>query len=443
MQFSRRNFIKAAGIATVGSIIPSENIFANTPSKPSWAGNSDTLKIGLIGCGGRGSGAAEEALNADPNVVLVAMADAFGDNLDTSYKKLKEKYPQKVQVTDKTKYVGLDAYQKLIDSDVDVVLLAAPPVFRPDHLEYAVNAGKHVFCEKPFAVDAPGLRKVIMVAQKAKEKNTSLVSGFCWRYHLPKRETFNRVLDGQIGEILTAEATYNTGELWYKERQPGWSDMEYQLRNWLYYNWLSGDHIVEQAIHSIDMLQWGMGDALPISVSGSGGRQKRTDKKFGNIYDHFAVTYEYPNGAKAYFCSRQQNGTSPSYGVEFVGKDGECIVDCRTGAHVIKGKNPWTYSDETKFTDENAYKKSKSRGMYQQEHDELFASIRNNNPINDGEWMTRSNLVALAGRMAAYTGQTISCEQALCSMDDIGPEVIAWETKYDLPIAIPGITPFK
>lgn len=440
MKFSRRNFIKVASAATIGSMIPATNIIS---SESVQAANNDTLRIGLVGCGGRGSGAAEEALNADPNVILVAMADAFSDQLDASYDRLKAKYPHKVQVPANKKFIGLDSYQKLIDSDIDVVLLAAPPAFRPAHLEYAVNASKHIFTEKPFAVDGPGLRRVIMAAQKAKEKNISLVSGFCWRYHLPKRETFNRILNGQIGEILTAEATYNTGELWFKERQNGWTDMEYKVRNWLYYNWLSGDHIIEQAIHSLDMLQWGMGDALPVSVTGAGGRQKRTDKKFGNVYDHFAVTFEYSNGAKAYFSCRQQNSTSPSYGVDFVGKEGECIVDCRTGVHEIKGAHPWVYKDETQFTDENAYKKAKSRGMYQQEHDELFASIRNNNPINDGEWMTRSNLVALAGRMAAYTGQTISCEQALCSIDTLFPDSISWDTKYDLPIAIPGLTPFK
>lgn len=440
MKFSRRDFIKAAGVTAVGTIIPNTQAFA---SEPAWASNSNTLKVGLIGCGGRGSGAAEEALNADPNVVLSAMADAFSDHLDASYKKLKDKYASKVQVTNSTKFVGLDAYQKLIDSDVDVVILAAPPAFRPSHLEAAVNAGKHIFCEKPFAIDGPGLRRVIMAAQKAKEKGISLVSGFCWRYHLPKRETFQRVLNGQIGKILTAEATYNTGELWSKERQSGWSDMEYKLRNWLYYNWLSGDHIIEQAIHSLDMLQWGMGDAMPISVTGTGGRQKRTEEKYGNVYDHFAITYEYSNGAKAYFSCRQQAGTSPSYAVEFVGNEGKCVVDCRTGLHEIKGKSPWKYDDETKFTDEDAYKRSKVRSMYQQEHDELFASIRNKQPINDGDWMTRSNLIAMAGRMVGYTGQTISCEQALCSMETLFPEPISWDTKYDIPIAIPGITKFK
>ncbi len=440
MTYSRRKFIKTAGLATVGTIIsPRVTLGSNSI----WTSNSNTLKVGLVGCGGRGTGAAGEALNADPNVIITAMADAFGDQLQNSYNTLKEKYGAKVQVPDSHKFTGLDAYQKLIDSDIDVVLLAAPTCFRPQHLEAAVNAGKHIFCEKPFAVDSPGLRKVMAAVKRAKDKNLSLVSGFCWRYHLPKRETFSKVLDGQIGQILTAEASYDTGELWYKERQSGWSDFEYQLRNWLYYNWLSGDHIVEQAIHSIDMLQWAMGDVSPISVVGTGGRQKRTEKKYGNIYDHFAVIYEYPNGAKAYFRCRQQNNTTPAYAVELVGSDGKCVVDCRTGLHEITGKKPWKYDDETKFTDAEAYKKSKVRSMYQQEHDELFASIRANKPMNDGKWMTRTNLLALAGRMAGYTGQTISLEKALASNETYFPENVFWDMKYDIPIAIPGITEFK
>ncbi|MCF6203927.1 MAG: Gfo/Idh/MocA family oxidoreductase, partial [Methylococcaceae bacterium] len=255
MDLSRRQFTKIAGLATVGTVISSNAV---------WAANSNTLKVGLIGCGGRGTGAAEQALNADPNVILYAMADAFPDHLEESYNSLKQKFGEKVQVADNKKFVGLDAFQKLIDSDVDVVLLATPPAFRPECLEAAVNAGKHIFCEKPFAVDGPGLRRVMIATKKAQDKELSLVSGFCWRYHIPKRETFGRVLNGQIGEILAAEATYNTGELWYKERQKGWSDMEYKLRNWLYYNWLSGDHIIEQAIHSIDMLSWAMGDEAPV-----------------------------------------------------------------------------------------------------------------------------------------------------------------------------------
>ena len=224
MNLTRRQFSKVAGLAAVGTLASTGSV---------WAANSNTLKVGLIGCGGRGTAAAEEALNADPNVVLTALADAFPDRVEAAFNRISKKFPGKVQVPDNKKFTGLDSYQKLIDSDVDVVLLVAPPVFRPDHLEAAVKAGKHIFCEKPFAVDAPGLRRVMRAAREAREKNLSLVSGFCWRYHNPKRETFGRVLRGQIGNIVTAEASYNTGELWSKERQKGWTDMEYKLQNWL------------------------------------------------------------------------------------------------------------------------------------------------------------------------------------------------------------------
>lgn len=438
MNFSRRNFLKAAGITTIAGMAATHHVLG---ANPAWIRNTNTLKVGLVGCGGRGTAAAVEALNADPNVVLTAMADAFADQLESSYQSLAAQMAGKVKVSEQHKFVGLDAYQKLMSTDVDVVLLAAPPAFRPTHLEAAVAAGKHIFCEKPFAVDGPGMRRVIAASKAAKAKELALVSGFCWRYHHPKRETFNRVLNGQIGNVLTAESTYNTGELWHKERQPGWTDFEYQLRNWLYYNWLSGDHIVEQAIHSIDMMQWALGDELPLRATASGGRQKRVDAKFGNVYDHFAVVYEYEDQRKAYFSCRQQENTAPSYAVELVGDKGRCIVDCRTGGHQIVGQNAWSYDDETKFTDENAYKNSESRSMYQQEHDELFASIRNGKPKYDGDWMVKSNLVALAGRMAGYTGQTVSIEDALASDVVLFPEDISWDTKYDVPVAVPGIDP--
>lgn len=439
MSYTRRKFLQFVGVSAATGLMATHSAIG---SEFFWKNNSNTLKVGLIGCGGRGTGAAVEALNADPNVILTGMADAFGDHLNNAYATLKEKMGRKVEVTAGNKFVGLEAYQQLINSDVDVVLLAAPPAFRPAHLEAAVGAGKHIFCEKPFAVDAPGLRRVIKAAKTAKSKNLALVSGFCWRYHLPKRETFERVRNGQIGNILVAESNYNTGELWYKERQPNWSDFEYQLRNWLYYNWLSGDHIVEQAIHSLDMMQWALGDELPLKVIGSGGRQKRTDPKFGNVFDHFSVVYEYKNGIKSFFSCRQQDDTTPSYAVELVGNQGRCLVDCRTGAHIISGKSPWKYDDDTKFTDDKAYEKSTSRSMYQQEHDELFASIRNNKPKYDGDWMVKSNLVALAGRTAAYTGQEVAIQDVLDSKEVLFPEQLSWDTKYDLPIAIPGINKF-
>ena len=441
MNFSRRQFIKTAGIVAVGSTLPRTSVLG---SNATWTSNSNTLKVGLIGCGGRGTAAAGEAINADPNVIITAMADAFGDRLQTSHNTLKEKFKVKVQVPKENQFVGLDAYQRLIDTDVDVVLLVAPTAFRPDHIEAAVKANKHIFAEKPYAVDSPGLRRVMAAAEEAKRKNLSLVSGFCWRYHHPKRQIFPKVLNGEIGNILVANAFNNGGELWYKERVKGETDMQHKMRNWLYYNWISGDHIVEQAIHSIDMLQWAMGDVAPISVVGSGGRQKRTDPKYGNIYDHFSLKYIYPNGTTAFFSCRQQNNTSPSYGLDLVGSDGDMIVDNRTGLHEIRGRRPWKYEDSTKFTDDKSYEsETVSRGMYQTEHDELFTSIRLGKPINDGEWMTRSNLVALAGRAAGYTGQTILIEDALASNEELFPRNLTEDTKYDVPIAIPGITKFK
>lgn len=437
-KLSRRDFIQIGGLATTGAVLMNP---LTATSAAFWRNNSDTLKVGLVGCGGRGTAAAEEALNADKNVVLTAMADAFKDHLDASYEKLKESMKEKVQVPEDKKFVGLDAYQRLIDSDVDVVLLATPPFFRPLHLEACVNAGKHLFCEKPFAVDGPGMRRVIAAAKQAKEKNIALVSGFVWRSHFPKRETFKRVLNGDLGKIMTAEATYDTGELWSFERQKGWSDFEYQLRNWLYYSWLSGDHIIEQAIHSLDMMQWALGDQLPVRVVGSGGRQKRIDPKYGNIFDHFALRYEYENGITGYFSCRQQSNTSNSYGVKFFGEAGSCVVDVLTGEHEITGKNPWKFDSETTFGNDKAYENQETRGMYQVEHDELFASIRNNKPRYDGDWMVKSNLVALAGRMAGYTGQTVSIEDALASEAIlVKPEDASWDMEYNMPVAIPGFT---
>lgn len=436
MTYSRRKFIQIAGVTAATGML---GIDAVRGSVLPWRSNNDTLKVGLIGCGGRGTEAAVEALNADPNVVLSAMADAFSDHVEHSYNSLKERMGDQVQVAPDKRFVGLDAYEKLLSSDVDVVLLAAPPAFRPAHLEASVAAGKHIFCEKPFAVDGPGLRKAMEAAKAAKSKQLALVSGFCWRYHLPKREAFAKVLQGQIGNVLAAESALNTGELWYKQRQPKWTDFEYQLRNWLYYNWLSGDHIVEQAIHSLDMMQWALGEELPIRATGSGGRQKRIDPKYGNIYDHFSVVYEYEGGRKSYFACRQQNDTAGAYAVELVGDKGKCVVDCRTGEHSISGQHPWQYADETKFTDADAYKRTASRGMYQQEHDELFASIRSNKPKYDGDYMMKSNLVALAGRTAAYTGQTVSIQDVLNSNEVFFPDNVSWDTKYDLPISIPGM----
>lgn len=428
MSTSRRDVLKMAGLAIAGSTFPSIII----PNR-SFAGvNSETLKVGLIGCGGRGSGAAKQALSADPNVVLHAVGDIFPDKMEASLMNLQKVHGDKAKVDPSRQFLGFDAYQKVLDSGVDVVLLATPPHFRPTHLTAAIEAGKHVFCEKPIAVDGPGVRKVLEAAKLAKQKNLSLMSGFCWRYHEPKRAIFGRINDGAIGDITTVYNTYNTGTLWSFPRQAGWTDAEFQLRNWMYYTWLSGDHIVEQAVHSVDMMSWAFGGKLPISAVGTGGRQVRTDALFGQIFDHYGITYEYENGAKGFHFSRQQANCENSYLVESIGTKGRAIADCAKGSHQIIGKRNWTFDDSKKYD------------MYQTEHNELFASIRKGKPINDGEFMSHSTLLAIMGRMAAYTGKKITFEEALNSNEKLGPDSYSWDMKVPMmAVARPGITPFS
>nr|WP_291195924.1 Gfo/Idh/MocA family oxidoreductase [Dyadobacter sp.] len=429
MSTSRRDVLKMAGVALAGSTLPT---FAILNPNRAFAGvNADTLKIGLIGCGGRGSGAANQALKADPNVVLWAMGDIFKDKMDASLENLTKVHGPKVKVDEGRKFIGFDAFKKVLDSGVDVVLLATPPHFRPEHLTAAINAGKHVFCEKPVAVDAPGVRKVLDAAKLAKQKNVSLMSGFCWRYHEPKRASFARILDGAVGDITAIYNTYDTGTLWSFPRVSGWTDAEYVLRNWTYYTWLAGDHIVEQAVHSIDMMAWAMGGKLPVSAVGTGGRQVRTDSLFGNIFDHFSVVYDYDNGVKGFHHSRQQANCENSYLVQTLGTKGSAMVNCARNVHEITGANPWKYEGV-------------QNDMYQTEHNELFASIRSGKLINDGEFMAHSTLTAIMGRMAAYTGKRITWNEALNSTEKLGPDTYSFDMKPPVvEVAKPGITAFS
>lgn len=425
---SRRSFIKKSGMAAVGSslIYPSGMFGAQSST------NAATLKVGLVGCGGRGTGAAAQAIQADPNAVLTAMGDVFEDRLEKAYTELIKVGDKQVKVDKANKFIGFDAYQKVIDSGVDVVLLATPPGFRPDHLTAAVNAGKHAFCEKPVAVDAPGVRKVLAAAKLAKEKNLSIVSGFCFRYDNAKRATFGKVLEGEIGDIKTISTFRVGGELWYKDRQPDWSEMTHQMRNWYYYNWLSGDFIVEMAVHSLDLMSWAMGDIMPIRAIGTGGRQARTHERYGNIYDHFAVEFEYANGAKGYHFTRQQADTSRRNSVDIFGTNGNAIVNVGRQYEINGSNGNWRFRGE-------------KNNMYQTEHDELFAAIRNGKPINDGEYMANSSMLGIWARMVAYTGQTITWEQAINSTESLGPknEDYDWDYVWKMPpIAVPGKTKF-
>lgn len=421
---SRRDFLKSAAVAGTALAIP-----AILPGKLFAAGSQETLKVGLIGCGGRGSGAASNALSADENVELVAMGDAFEDRLQSSLKNLQASHGAKVKVTPDKCFVGLDAYQKVIDSGVDVVILATPPGFRPAHLKAAIDANKHVFTEKPMATDGPGVRMVMAAAAEARKKNLSLVAGFCYRYNSGVREIMKKIHDGSIGEVRALYTVYNTGYVWSPyPRNPEWTDLQYQVKNWYYYTWLSGDHIAEQAVHSLDKMSWVMKDVPPLKCVALGGRQVRTAPEFGNIYDHFSVVYDYPNGVKAFHNCRQQNGCAGDNSDYFMGSDGVAqFVRAFSGPFVIKGKENWRYRAQ------------KDTDMYQQEHNELFAGIRSGKVINDGEWMAKSTLVAIMGRMAAYTGQEVTWEQAMNSEETLVPKIADWKSPVGFPpVAMPG-----
>lgn len=424
-RIDRRKFLRSSGAVIVGGSMINMGFRESTYSQ-----GASVLKVGLIGCGGRGTGAAAQALNADPNVILTAMGDVFEDRLEESHKALMDEVPQKMKVDKAGKFVGFDAYRKVIDSGVDVVLLATPPAFRPHHLSAAIDAGKHVFCEKPVAVDAPGIRKVLDAAKKAKDKKLSLVSGFTFRYDYSKRALFERVLKGDIGNIVSISSTRNGGELWYNPRQPSWTDMEYQMRNWYYQNWLSGDYLVEMIVHSLDLMMWAMGDKTPLKATGTGGRQVRVDPKFGNIYDHFAIEFEFANGIRGFNFSRQQPGCSNRNSIEIMGTLGNAYANMGEWAHEITGKNKWVYQGE-------------KNNPYQTQHDEFFASIRSSKPMNDGEFMANSTMVAILGRMVAYSGQTLSWSEAINSNQQLGPDhdQYKWDFKYTSPeVALPGIT---
>jgi len=425
---SRRQFLKTSTAAALGSVFAAN---LSLPQK-SFAANSDTLRVGLIGCGGRGTGAAGQALQADKNVVLTAMADVFGDQLRKSLATLKGEAGDRVNVEPDHCFVGLDAYQKVIDSGVEVVVLATPPGFRPQHLQAAVAAGKHVFCEKPMATDAPGVRTVLAAVEDAKKKKLGLVAGFCWRYDYPRRALFQRIQDGALGELRAIYGTYYTGPVKpmppARERAPEMTDLEWQLRNWYNFVWLCGDSLVEQAVHSVDKLAWAMKDVPPLKAVAVGGRQ--VPGHGGNIYDHFEVNYEYAGGARGFIGCRQQSNCYSENKDYLMGSKGMANIGGRRQAVEMIGEKNWDYEGP-------------KPDMYQVEHDELFASIRSGNPINDGVRMCTSTLMAIMGRMAAYTGQEITWEAAMNSQERLVPEKLDWHMKLEVPpMAVPGITHF-
>lgn len=423
---SRREFLKQSAVA--GAVAAGSISSVMTAARNVHAAENNTLKVGLVGCGGRGSGAAVNAMNADPNVKLTAMADLFPDALAHSREVLAKQIGPKYAVDDMHAFTGFDGYMNLLKTDVDVVLLCTPPHFRPAQLEAAIAAGKHVFCEKPVAVDAPGVRRVLATCELAAQKGLNVVSGLCWRYDYGVRETMKRIQDGAIGELVAVQENYLAGTLWDRPRQPEWTELEYQLRNWLYYTWIAGDHIVEQHIHSLDKAMWLMNDTPPVSCVGLGGRQVRTDPKFGNIFDHFAVCYDWENGFKAFAYTRQMAGCTGDVDDYVLGTKGKAALLKNT--ITPKEGERWRYRGPTP-------------SMYDVEHLELFARIRSGEtPINNGKYMCQSTLMAIMGREACYTGQEITWEQAMESETVLGPQEYVWGDVEIPKVATPGVTTF-
>jgi predicted dehydrogenase len=435
-RLSRRDFVKTSAAALAASSMASPLL--------AYAGGSDRIKIGLIGCGGRGTGAAVQALRADPGIVLWAMGDIFAERIASSHAGIMDEmaaldeeggagtaWRERVQVADDRRFVGFDAQDHVLASGVDAVLLTGYPHFRPAQLAAAIGAGKHVFAEKPVAVDGPGIRSVLESAAEAQRKNLAIQVGFCWRYHNAMRAGMGRVLDGTIGDVTTVHTTYHGGTLPKNPRQAGWSDMEFQMRNWWHFTWISGDHIVEQAIHSVDRLAWALGDEPPVRATCLGGRAARSGPEHGDAYDHFAVVYEYAGGRRAFHTCRQMQNTP--------GDNTDYIYGTR-GAATINGWDPGSIHCRDYAGTELWRHSGPPDDMYQHEHNELWASIRAGSPINDCVRGAHSNLMAIMGRMAAYTGQVVTWEQALGSQERLGPTEYAWSDVPTPPVAVPGQT---
>ncbi|HYP08091.1 MAG TPA: Gfo/Idh/MocA family oxidoreductase, partial [Bryobacteraceae bacterium] len=402
------------GSATRRDLLKTGALLVGAPAFLKAQQTAKAIKVGLVGCGGRGTGAASQALKADDYAQLTAVGDIYQERIDQCLAQLTRTPNEKVKVDKGKQFIGLDSFQKVIDSDVDVVLLATPPGFRPQHLRSAVQAGKHVFCEKPVAVDSPGIRHVLETVKIAKEKNLSLVAGFCWRYSNYIQAAFEQLQKGAIGDIVSYYGTYYTSPVKpmppESARPAGMSDTEWQIRNWYNFVWTCGDGLVEQAVHTADKIAWAFGDKPPVSCVAVGGRQ--IPNNTGNIYDHFEVNYVYPNNVRAFLGCRQIEGCYNENADYIMGKQGVLTIG-RGPLPRIEGPNPWTFEGV-------------KNDMYQAEHDVLFSAVRKNQPVNDGERMTTSTLLAIMGRMAAYTGQTVTWEQALNSKEQVFPEKLDW-----------------
>jgi predicted dehydrogenase len=414
---TRRDFIRSS--AAAGTLLA-----AGLRPPLVHAAGSDEIRIGLVGCGGRGRGAAADAIKSSPGVRVVAIGDAFADRAGEARERLKE-LGEAGAVPEANVFVGLDAYQRVIAAPgVNYVVLATPPGFRPTHLEAAVAAGKNVFTEKPVAVDGPGIRSVLATYEAAKAKGLAVGAGTQRRHELGYQEALKRVHDGLIGEIVAARAYWNQGALWNKPRQASWSDLEWQMRNWLYFTWLSGDHIVEQHVHNLDVINWAMG-GHPVRAMGMGGRQSRISPDYGHGWDHFAIDYEYPGGAHMLSMCRQIPDCANRVAETVVGTKGLAELESGAKRYELLGASPYRFTGS--FTN-----------PYVQEHTDLIAAIRAGQPYNELRQVAESTLTAIMGRISAYTGKAVTWEEALASSESLVPTNLAFGPMPVPPVARPG-----
>lgn len=428
---SRRTFVKNSALATGGGLLLGSLPIGST----AYAAGSDILKVAVVGCGGRGTGAANQALVADDGVKIVALADAYRDRIDNCYNNLQNRWGDsgRLDVPEERKFVGFDAYKHAI-AEADVVILTTPPGFAPKHFEAAIDAGKHVFLEKPVATDAPGIRRVLESGRKAQQNNLSVVVGLQRRYQDRYLELAKRVHNNDMGRLISGQVYWNDGGVWVRERQPDQNEMDYQMRNWYYFTWLCGDHIVEQHIHNIDVANWFIGD-YPVSAQGMGGREVRDGKDHGHIFDHHFVEFTYPNGQVIASQCRHIPNTMSRVDEFFQFSEGTV----HAGAGLMRDWAGSTVYDHDSTNDPNPY---------QVEHDDLFAAIRSGNPINDTEVGAKATLSAIMGRMATYSGKVITWEDAMNNETLLVPDNLDWDVDPPVmpdengryPVAIPGVT---
>ena len=409
---SRRRFVQTTAAVSVAA--------GGFPYIASGALKSGPIKVGLIGCGGRGAGGNGAIFNcvaADDAVRITALADVFQDRLDAARNRLKGKTGQTVE--DKNCFIGFDAYQKLLETDVDIVILATPPYFRPEHLAACIKAGKNVFTEKPVAVDAPGIRSVMASGEKAKSKGLAIVAGTQRRHQKPYIETIKRIRHGAIGDIVSAQCYWNMGQLWFKPRQGGWDGMAWMIRDWVNWAWLSGDHVVEQHVHNLDVINWVIGEHVE-SVVALGGRQRRVT---GDQFDFFSADLTFPGQVHVHSMCRQITGCENNVSERVIGTKG--VSNCME----LEG-----------------FKPERGRDPYEQEHVDLIASIRNEKPLNEAKNVAISNMTAIMIRDSAYTGKKVTWDEAIASEERIGPSHCHWGEFAELLARagnppVPGVAP--